>query len=98
AKDSMGHDKLGKDLYTSICGICHESDHRASFVPDLHKLPEPTNPEFWKNWIMHGKPGTLMPAFAQSEGGFLTETQIESLVAYLSATIPPHPVVANPAK
>ncbi len=94
-KDSAGHDKLGKDLYASVCGICHEAEHQASFVPNLHKLPEPTNPVFWKNWIAHGKPGTLMPAFAQGEGGFLTDTQIESLVAYLTMTIPPHPAAAT---
>jgi hypothetical protein len=68
-------------------------------VPNLHKLPDPTNAAFWKNWIMHGKPGTLMPAFAQSEGGFLSDMQIESLVAYLTMTIPSHPVAAaSPVK
>jgi mono/diheme cytochrome c family protein len=98
AKDATGHDKLGKDLYAAVCGVCHEAEHQASFVPNLHKLPEPTNADFWKNWIMHGKPGTLMPAFAQNEGGFLTDAQIESLVAYLNSTIPSHPVAAaNPA-
>jgi mono/diheme cytochrome c family protein len=90
---------MGKDLYGSVCGICHEAEHQASFVPNLHKLPEPTNPAFWKNWIAHGKPGTLMPAFAQGEGGFLTDVQIESLVAYLTMAIPQHPVAtAGPAK
>lgn len=94
AKDSTGHDRMGKDLYAAVCSVCHEAEHQASFVPNLHKLTEPTSPDFWKNWIMHGKPGTLMPAFAQNEGGFLSDAQIESLVAYLSMTIPPHPVAA----
>jgi mono/diheme cytochrome c family protein len=40
---------------------------------------------------MHGKPGSLMPAFAKVEGGILSDEQIDSLVRYLSATIPPHP-------
>jgi mono/diheme cytochrome c family protein len=94
AKDTGGNDKMGKDLFASVCGVCHESEHQASFVPNLHHLPEPTNSDFWKNWIMHGKPGSLMPAFAKQEGGILTDVQIESLVKYLSETIPSHPVAA----
>jgi mono/diheme cytochrome c family protein len=96
AKDAAGHEKMGQSLYAAVCGICHESEHQASFVPNLHHLPEPTNPDFWKNWIMHGKPGTLMPAFAKSEGGILSDQQIISLVQYLTITIPSHPVPANP--
>ena len=92
AKDSAGNDKMGKDLYAAVCGICHDAAHRATFVSNLYAIPQPTNPEFWKNWILHGKPGTLMPAFAKSEGGILTDAQVQSLVKYLAETIPSHPV------
>ena len=95
AKDVTGNDKTGKELYAAVCGVCHEAQHQASFVPNLHHLPEPTNMEFWKNWIAHGKPGTLMPAFAKSEGGILTDAQIDSLVVYLTATIPARPTAQN---
>ena len=95
AKDSAGHEKLGKDLYTAVCGVCHEGDHRATFVPDLHRLPEPTSAQFWRNWIASGKPGTLMPAFAKVEGGILSDAQIDSLVQYLSTTIPAHPATVG---
>jgi len=95
AKDFGGHDKMGQDLYAAACGICHEAEHQASFVPNLHRLPEPTNAEFWKNWIMHGKPGTLMPAFAKAEGGILSDEQVESLVQYLVAVIPSHPAAPS---
>jgi mono/diheme cytochrome c family protein len=91
ARDSMGHDKMGKDLYAAVCTVCHEAEHRASFVPDLHHLKDPTSPDFWKNWITQGKPGTLMPAFAKTEGGILSDEQINSLVQYLSAAIPAQP-------
>jgi len=91
-KDIAGHEKMGQELYAVACGICHEAEHRASFVPDLHHLASPTSAEYWRNWIMHGKPGSLMPAFAQAEGGILSTQQIDSLVQYLSVTIPPHPV------
>jgi hypothetical protein len=86
--EKPGEDKYGKALFDTDCAICHEAAHRASMVPDLHTLKVPTNDEFWRIWISHGKPGTFMPAFAGSDGGPLSDMQIASLVAYLSAAIP----------
>ena len=71
-------------LFTAVCGICHEAQNRASMVPDLSNLKVPTNAEFWRTWITYGKPGSLMPAFAQSQGGPLTDMQIASLAQYLA--------------
>jgi mono/diheme cytochrome c family protein len=85
--------KMGKDLYTSACGICHEAEHRATMVSDLHALPHETNAEYWKVWIAHGKVGSLMPAFAQADGGPLSDQQVASLVDYLVKTIPSKPGV-----
>jgi mono/diheme cytochrome c family protein len=79
---------VGQALYEKACGICHEAEHRASMVPNLHALKNPTNADYWKNWITHGKAGTLMPAFSQAEGGILTDEQIASLVNYLTSAIP----------
>jgi mono/diheme cytochrome c family protein len=83
--------KMGKDLYVAACGVCHEAEHRAGMVPDLHAIKQETNAEFWRNWITQGKPGTLMPAFSEKEGGILTHAQIQSLVNYLSSAIPSKP-------
>jgi len=83
-----GQERYGKALFDADCGICHEAEHRASMVPDLHQLKVPTNNDFWRIWIEHGKPGTFMPAFAMADGGPLTDMQIASLVNYLGATIP----------
>lgn len=80
--------KYGKNLYDAVCGICHEAEHRAGIVPDLHHLATPTNDEFWRTWIAHGKPGSLMPAFATSDGGPLNDLQINTLVSFLRVTIP----------
>jgi mono/diheme cytochrome c family protein len=82
-----GAHALGQDLYAADCGICHESPHRASAVPDLHALKQPTDFDFWKTMITFGKPHTMMPAFAASQGGPLSEEQISSLAAYLNRTI-----------
>lgn len=74
--------KQGAALYTAGCAICHEAEHRAAMVPDLRSLP--TQPrQFWETVIMHGKPGTLMPAFGQAEDGPLDAGQISSLINYL---------------
>lgn len=85
--------KTGFALYTAACGVCHEAEHRASMVPNLHAIAQETNAEFWKNWITHGKAGTLMPAFSEKEGGILSDAQIESLVTYLTEAIPSKPQI-----
>ena len=85
-----GNGKYGQVLYNAVCAVCHEAEHRATMVPDLHNLKVPTNVDFWQTWIAHGKPGSLMPAFASADGGPLNDMQIASLAAYLNAAIPSH--------
>ncbi len=80
--------KYGQSLYDAACGICHEAKHRAAMVPDLHSLKTEITPDYWKNWVTHGKPGTLMPGFSAKEGGPLDNSQINSLVEYLTKTFP----------
>jgi mono/diheme cytochrome c family protein len=86
----LGEGKYGKSLYDTDCAICHEAERRATMVPDLHALKTPTSDEFWRIWIAHGKPGSLMPAFSTTDGGPLNDMQIASLAAYLNVTIPSH--------
>jgi mono/diheme cytochrome c family protein len=86
AKNLQG--RYGKQLFVAACGICHEANPRATMVPDLHNLKEPTSEEFWRTWVTSGKAGTLMPAFATVQGGPLTDFQIASLAAYLNQTFP----------
>jgi len=81
----------GAELYTAVCGVCHEAEHRASMVPDLKIAKQERNAEYWHNWIKDGKQGTLMPAFAVNSGGILTDEQIASLVNYLLKTMPTKP-------
>lgn len=88
--------KVGKPLYDAACGICHDAEHRASMVPDLTRLQHGTNAAYWKHWTENGKPGSLMPAFAEKHGGPLTAEQIESLVEYLSKSIPSIPRALPP--
>jgi cytochrome c553 len=88
--EKPGEAKYGKALYDAVCGVCHEGEHRATMVPDLHALKTSTNLEFWQTWIAHGKPGSLMPAFTITDGGPLNDMQIASLANYLNSAIPSH--------
>jgi cytochrome c553 len=87
--------KTGQALYAAACAICHDSDHRASMVPDLHNLGHSTDHIYWKVWVTQGKPGTLMPAFAKAGGGPLTDEQINSLADYLAEQIPSRPTAVR---
>jgi mono/diheme cytochrome c family protein len=83
-----GEGRSGRELYVADCGICHDAEHRASMVPDLHHLNHETNRELLEMWISYGRPGSMMPAFAKSEGGPLSDEQIRSLASYLAQVIP----------
>ena len=83
----------GTALFEKACGICHQAEQRAEMVPNLAALKHPTDADHWRRWITSGKAGTLMPAFAKSEGGILDANQIESLVEYVMRRFPQ----ANPA-
>jgi cytochrome c553 len=80
----------GEKLYAAACGICHEAEHRAEMVPNIHLLPIATNRDYWLKIIRDGKPGTLMPAFGHEHGGPLTDVQIDSLAAFLTEAFSPH--------
>lgn len=88
--------KLGKELYTSVCGVCHEAEHRATSVPDLKVARIERNDDYWRNWIRNGRAGSMMPAFAQSAGGILDDAQVASLVEYLAKTMPAKPDLLPP--
>ncbi len=89
-----GIDKLDQQLYVADCGICHDSPQRAAGVPDLHHLPHPTDFPYWKMWISDSQPGKMMPAFAQRNGGPLSDQQIDSLASFLASTISHQPPAA----
>ncbi len=91
-----GEGKIGQQLYAADCGICHDSPHRAASVPNLHSLPHPTDLAYWKDWIANSQPGKLMPAFAQKNGGPLTDIQIDSIASYLNMTITRTPAAIVP--
>lgn len=95
-----GVGKHGEALYDTVCGVCHEAEHRASMVPNLRALSRPLAADEWRRIIRAGKKDSLMPAFAATEGGFMSEAQIESLVEYLTGPFragSQHPPRATPS-
>ena len=84
--------KRGAELFAAACLICHGAEHRATMVPDLKEPTGHRDAAFWSEWIRHGKEGTLMPAFSRKDGGSLDDDQIDSLIAYVLATLPTDPV------
>lgn len=85
--------RTGEALFRAGCAICHEAPHRATMVPDLRALKVQPTRDYWVQAIAHGKPGSLMPAFAESEGGPLTQSQIDSLADYLTENMKQVPAV-----
>jgi cytochrome c oxidase cbb3-type subunit III len=70
-------------LYSANCQACHGVGGHGGPAMELG------NPEYQalvddatlRKWISGGMPGTEMPAFAQSAGGFLTDQQIGAIIA-----------------
>lgn len=70
-------------LYKQNCSACHGENGSGGPALDL------ANPRYQalvddsslKRWIASGMPGTQMPAFGESAGGFLTPQQVDVLVA-----------------
>jgi mono/diheme cytochrome c family protein len=88
-----GLGKSGPVLYAADCGICHDSPNRATGVPDLQAVTaaKDTNFDYWKEWISNGgRAGSMMPAFAKSHGGPLTDAEINNLAAYLVLSVSRH--------
>lgn len=87
--------KTGEPLFQAVCGICHEAEHRATFVPDLKIASTRRDADFWRTLIARGRENTLMPGFAQREGGPLTDEQIESIVEFALRAFPRAPSTAE---
>ena len=70
-------------LYRQNCSACHGENGTGGPALDL------SNPSYQaladdaslKHWITSGMPGTQMPAFGESAGGFLTPQQVDALAS-----------------
>jgi mono/diheme cytochrome c family protein len=91
-------------LFRAACAVCHESPNRSDTIPALSAFDASRQTAAQlKRWIAVGRSDSLMPPFARSEGGILSETQIESVVEFVRRRqspggIPPRrlPLQADP--
>src|ERR1700739_1939646 len=83
-------------LYKQNCSACHGENGSGGPAFDL------SNPKYQaliddaslKRWITSGMPGTQMPAFGESAGGFLTQQQVDALVSGMRARWAPKKAAA----
>jgi len=70
-------------LYKQNCSACHGEDGSGGPALDLANpnYQALVDDESLRHWITSGMPGTQMPAFGESAGGFLTPQQVDVLVA-----------------
>jgi mono/diheme cytochrome c family protein len=71
-----------KTIYSMNCSGCHGADGQKGPGRVLNNALYLTvsTKENIRSILVHGRPGTLMPAFAKSNGGPLTDKQIDILV------------------
>lgn len=69
-------------LYRQNCSACHGENGSGGPALDLANpaYQALVDNESLRHWITSGMPGTQMPAFGESAGGFLTPQQVDALV------------------
>jgi mono/diheme cytochrome c family protein len=81
-----GKGKTGKALFQADCAMCHGMNGEGAVaMPVIHaNYEDPKQQARVRKIIAEGSPRTPeMPPFAQSHGGPLTESEIDSLVTFL---------------
>ncbi|HVW77033.1 MAG TPA: c-type cytochrome [Alloacidobacterium sp.] len=74
-------------LYSKNCAGCHGADgqHGAAIALANPEYQAIANEAMMRDVISNGEQGTLMPAFAKSAGGMLTDEQVNILVSGMRA-------------
>ncbi len=86
---SASPEKLeGAELYGRYCALCHGERAEGYAADDANALANQeflstASDSFLRFGIAYGRPGTAMSAFAESQGGPLSDEQVWSIVEYL---------------
>lgn len=83
--DAQGGDVArGKKLYAQDCAVCHGDRAQGRIGATLAKdFPGIRVDLLLKDIISNGVPGSVMPAWAKSKGGPLTDAEIEDIAAFI---------------
>ena len=87
-----------KTLYSQNCSACHGADGKSG---PAYPLANPTyqglvDDQILREVVEKGETGTLMPAFAASAGGSLTDPQIDALINGIRAAWKPETLTGAP--
>jgi cytochrome c oxidase cbb3-type subunit 3 len=73
----------GRQLFGEYCAVCHGYDGQGRVGADLTGWFASIDPQAFVRSMITTGAGDTMPAFAQSQGGPLTEQQINDIAAYI---------------
>ena len=96
-----GDPSAGAVVFQANCAVCHGAEGQGRFGRTLAKVWPANQPAAYISGLIHeGVSGSPMPAWAKSNGGPLTDTQIEDVTAYILTLNPvgtaPTPAPATP--
>jgi mono/diheme cytochrome c family protein len=74
----------GGQLYVENCAMCHGVDGQGRVGARLENFPSIQLEATLAETIARGVPGSVMPAWAQSNGGPLSDQDITDIVSYIS--------------
>lgn len=96
---ALADDPDGAQLYGTYCSACHGKSGEGGLAPALttETYLNANDDAAITLIIAAGKTGTAMPGWSKSAGGFLSDSQIDSIVAYLRSFAPAAAAAAPPA-
>jgi mono/diheme cytochrome c family protein len=93
----VGEPNQGAVLFDQNCAVCHGANAQGRVGANLAKNWPGIRPDLSiKNTIQNGVSGSVMPAWSQTNGGPLSDANINDLVAFILSL--PHTQVDQPAE
>lgn len=87
--DVEGDPSAGAVVYQANCRVCHGDQGQGRFGKPLAQSWPGQQPELYiRQVVSDGIPGSIMPTWAQSNGGPLSDDEIADVAAYLLSLSP----------
>lgn len=83
AQEGTDDPKRGGELYVETCAMCHGFDGQGRIGASLDSFPGIKIDSALRQAIAEGIDGSVMPPWQQSEGGPLTNQEVDDIVAYI---------------